>query len=54
MEGIEFDKRIEELEKLEYPKPNRSSLFDFQRFCGEASMGGPGEHSSKIHCAGDV
>ena len=27
MEGIEFDKRIEELEKLEYPKPNREFIY---------------------------
>jgi superfamily II RNA helicase len=27
MEGIEFDKRIEELEKLEYPKPNRDFVY---------------------------
>jgi superfamily II RNA helicase len=26
-EGIEFDKRIEELEKLEYPKPNREFVY---------------------------
>jgi hypothetical protein len=25
MEGIEYDQRMEELEKLEYPKPNRNS-----------------------------
>jgi superfamily II RNA helicase len=27
MEGIEFDQRIEELEKLEYPKPNREFIY---------------------------
>jgi len=27
MEGIEYDKRIEELEKLEYPKPNREFIY---------------------------
>ncbi|MGA2556733.1 MAG: DUF3516 domain-containing protein, partial [Verrucomicrobiota bacterium] len=27
MEGIEYDKRIEELEKLEYPKPNRDFIY---------------------------
>jgi len=27
MEGIEYDKRIEELEKLEYPKPNREFVY---------------------------
>jgi hypothetical protein len=26
--GIEFDERIEELEKLEYPKPNRDFIYD--------------------------
>lgn len=27
MEGIEYDQRIEELEKLEYPKPNREFIY---------------------------
>ena len=27
MEGVEFDKRIEELEKCEYPKPNREFVY---------------------------
>ena len=27
MEGIDFDKRMEELEKLEYPKPNREFVY---------------------------
>jgi len=27
MDGIEYDKRIEELEKLEYPKPNREFIY---------------------------
>ena len=27
MEGIDFDKRMEELEKLEYPKPNREFIY---------------------------
>ena len=27
MEGMEFDKRIEELEKLEFPKPNREFVY---------------------------
>jgi superfamily II RNA helicase len=27
MEGIEYDKRMEELEKLEYPKPNREFVY---------------------------
>ena len=27
MEGIEYDKRMEELEKLEYPKPNREFIY---------------------------
>ena len=27
MEGIEYDKRMEELEKLEYPKPNRDFIY---------------------------
>jgi superfamily II RNA helicase len=28
MEGIEYDQRMEELEKLEYPKPNRELVYD--------------------------
>jgi superfamily II RNA helicase len=27
MEGLDFDKRMEELEKLEYPKPNREFIY---------------------------
>src|SRR5208283_2918481 len=27
LEGIDFDKRMEELEKLEYPKPNRDFIY---------------------------
>ncbi len=27
MEGVDYDKRIEELEKLEYPKPNREFVY---------------------------
>jgi superfamily II RNA helicase len=27
MEGLDFDKRMEELEKLEYPKPNRDFIY---------------------------
>ncbi|HIL69308.1 MAG TPA: DUF3516 domain-containing protein, partial [Verrucomicrobia bacterium] len=35
-EGIEFDKRIEELEKLEYPKPNREFIYTtFNQFAKE-------------------
>ncbi len=33
MEGIEYDQRMEELEKLEYPKPRREFVYDtFNRF----------------------
>ena len=28
MEGIEYDERIEELEKLEHPKPNREFIYE--------------------------
>jgi len=28
MEGLEYDQRMEELEKLEYPKPNREFVYD--------------------------
>lgn len=35
-EGIEFDQRIEELEKIEHPKPNRDFIYDtFNRFSAE-------------------
>jgi hypothetical protein len=27
MEGLDYDKRMEELEKLEYPKPNREFIY---------------------------
>jgi len=33
MEGIEYDQRMEELEKLEYPKPNQEFIYStVQRF----------------------
>jgi superfamily II RNA helicase len=36
MEGIEYDERIEELEKLEYPKPNREFIYStFNAFADE-------------------
>ena len=28
MDGVEYDQRMEELEKLEYPKPNRDFIYD--------------------------
>jgi superfamily II RNA helicase len=35
MEGIEYDQRMEELEKLEYPKPNREFVYStFNAFAG--------------------
>lgn len=35
-EGIEFDQRIEELEKIEHPKPNREFIYDtFNKFSAE-------------------
>jgi len=35
-QGVEYDQRIEELEKLEYPKPNREFVYDtFNRFAAE-------------------
>jgi hypothetical protein len=36
MAGIEYDKRMEELEKLEYPKPNREFVYStFNAFAGK-------------------
>jgi len=39
-EAVEYDERMEELEKLEHPKPNREfHLFHLQQFCPRASRG---------------
>ncbi|OFZ05601.1 MAG: DEAD/DEAH box helicase [Bdellovibrionales bacterium GWA1_52_35] len=36
MAGMEYDQRMEELEKLEYPKPNREFIYDtFNEFSGK-------------------
>ncbi len=36
VEGIEFDQRIEELDKIEHPKPNREFIYDtFNRFAAQ-------------------
>jgi len=41
MAGIEYDERIEELEKLEHPKPNREFIYStFKRVCGQTSVVG--------------
>ena len=55
MEGLEYDERMEELEKLEHPKPNREFVYStFNDFADAASVGGPGKHPSEVHRAGDV
>ena len=44
-QGVEYDQRIEELEKLEYPKPNRDFVYDtFNAF----SAAHPGVGQDKI------
>ena len=55
MEGIEYDKRIEELEKLEYPKPNREFVYStFNAFSDKHPVGRPGKYPAQIHRAGNV
>ena len=55
MEGLDYDQRMEELEKLEYPKPNREFVYStFNDFADAASVGGPGKHPAQVHRAGDV
>ena len=55
MEGIEYDERMEELEKLEYPEAEpRIHLLHLQRLCRPASVGRPGKHPPEIDRARDV
>ena len=54
MEGVEYDQRMEELEKLEYPKPNREFVYStFNAFADRHPWVGQ-EHPPEIHCAGNV
>lgn len=49
-QGMEYDQRMEELEKLEHPKPKREFVYDtFNAWGGKAPLGGTGEHPSEIH-----
>ena len=54
-EGIEYDQRMEELEKLRTSQAEpRVCLFHVQRFRRAASVGGRGKHPLEIHRAGNV
>ena len=47
-DGIEYDQRMEELEKLEYPKPLRDFVYDdLQRVRRSAPVGRRGEHPAR-------
>ena len=50
-EGIEYDQRMAELEKLEYPKPNRSSSYPRSTRFRQTSVGRSGKHPPEIHRA---
>jgi len=55
MEGVEYDERMEELEKLEHPKPNREFIYStFNNFAARQPWVGQEKHPPEIHCAGDV
>ncbi len=54
-QGMEYDDRMEELEKLEWPKPNRDFIYGtFNAVRAEAPVGGAGEHPAQVHRAGHV
>ena len=54
-EGLDYDQRMEQLEKLEYPKPTaRLRLLDVQRLRRPAPLGGRGEHPPEVDRARDV
>ena len=54
-EGIDYDERMEELEKLEYPKPNREFIYStFNAFADKHPWVGQENIRPKIHRAGDV
>ena len=48
-QGMEYDERMEELEKVEYPKPNRDFVYaTFNEFAAQAPLGGPREHPAQV------
>ena len=54
-EGVEYDERMEELEKLEYPKPNREFIYaTFNAFADRHPWVGRGEHPAQVDRARDV
>ena len=54
-EGLDYDQRMEQLEKLEYPKPMRDFIYgDVQRLRRPASLGRRGEHPAEVDRARDV
>ena len=54
-EGVEYEQRMEELEKLEYPKPLRDFIYDdLQRLRRPAPLGRRGEHPPEVDRARDV
>ena len=54
-EGLDYDQRMEELEKLEHPEAAaRLRLLDLQRLRRPPPLGGRGEHPAEVDRARDV
>ncbi len=53
--GVEYDARMIELEKLEYPKPHREFIYGtFNAFAAKHPLGRPGEHPPQERRPRDV
>ena len=53
--GVEYDERMAELEKLEYPKPNRDFIYEtFNAFAAKHPWVAAGEHPPEVDRARDV
>ena len=54
-DGVEYEQRMEELEKLEYPKPLRDFVYTtFNAFADKHPWVGRGEHPAEVDRARDV
>ena len=52
--GMEYDERMAELEKVEYPKPNRDFVYaTFNEFAAKHPWVGAGEHPAEVDRARD-
>ena len=53
--GVEYDERMAELEKLEYPKPHREFIYGIvQRLRRQAPVGRAGEHPARSRVAREM